>query len=147
MWRIIKILLIIYTIGAWAFQGEEAKKIESAILSEVSSVITGKQYGIKVYTTDNMKYIFRYSKILLPVYECINADLIIAGERLKDNRCRGKKMIVTRYYLLKEYKNAIAAFYWHKGRPNLIFIQERLKHYGISIPDKYKKFADSEKNL
>jgi hypothetical protein len=147
MWKVIKIFFLVYVIGAAAFQEEKVRKIETAILSEISSVITGKQYGIKVYTTDNMKYIFKYSKILLPAYECINADLIIAGERLRDKKCRGKIMVVTKYYLLKEYKDAVAAFYWHKGRPNLIFIEERLKQYRISIPDKYKKFIDSEKNL
>ncbi len=137
-------LLICFSV---AFSEEAVKKIESMIISRISSVVTGKQYRIKTYATDNMKYIFKYSKILIPSYECDKADIVIAGEQLKNKDCEKKVMIVTKYYLLRNYKNAVAAFYWYKGRPNILFIKERLERFGINLPEKYKKYTDSEKDL
>ncbi|WP_456384302.1 hypothetical protein [Persephonella sp.] len=147
MLKVLSTILLAVMIVFGAEASEEMKKIESLILSEISSSLIGKKDRIKVYLTDNMKYIIKYSKIFIPVQECDRAEIIIAGEDLETGNCRGKLMIVTRYYLIHKYTNAVAAFYWHKGRPNIIFISERLKHFKISIPKKYNKYIDSEKNL
>ncbi len=147
MFRLINIFLFILAYFTGAFSGEEIKKVESIIISQISSTLTGKQYRIKVFATDNMKYIFKYSKILIPNYECDKADIVVAGDQLKNKSCEKKVMIVTKYYLIRKYENAVAAFYWYKGRPNVVFIKERLKKFGIKLPAKYKKYIDSEKNL
>ncbi|WP_457639709.1 hypothetical protein [Persephonella sp.] len=147
MYRIVLFVFLIWGVFFKGFSGEEARQVETLILSEISVSLTGKKEGIKVYLTDNMKYIIKYSKILLPVSKCQEADIVIAGKEIKDLECRRKLMVVTKYYLLKEYPNAVAAFYWHKGRPNIVFVYERLKNFGISISEKYIKYVDSEKNL
>jgi len=147
MFRIVNIFLFVFAYFTGAFSEEEVKKIETMIISQISSTLTGKQYRIKAFTTDNMKYIFKYSKILIPSYECDKADIVIAGDQLKNKNCEKKVMIVTKYYLIRKYENAVAAFYWYKGRPNILFIKERLEKFGISLPAKYKKYTDSEKNL
>ena len=146
MLRVIQIFILTIVVFANGFQNENARKIESLILSEISTVLLGKA-KIKVFLTDNMKYILKYSKILIPVQTCREAELVIAGEKIKTDDCRGKLMVVTKYYLIKQYNEAVAAFYWHKGRPNIIFIYERLKKFDIKLPDRYYKYIDSEKNL
>ncbi len=145
MFRIIYVLLLFYWAFAFANSKEQIHKIESEIISKICSAVTGKNADIKVYLTENMKYITKYSKIFVMVDRCKDADVVIAGKELQN--CRGKLMVVTKYYLLKKYNNAVAAFYWYKGRPNIIFVKERLENFKILLPDRFIKYVDSEKNL
>ncbi|WP_456463829.1 hypothetical protein [Persephonella sp.] len=144
---IINILLFFLAYHTEVLSENGIKEIESTIISRISTTLTGKHYKIKAFATDNMKYIFKYSKILIPSYECDEADVVIAGDLLKNKDCEKKVMIVTKYYLIRKYQNAVAAFYWYKGRPNIVFIKERLEKFGIKLPTEYEKYIDSEKNL
>ncbi|MBK3332838.1 hypothetical protein GWK41_07130 [Persephonella atlantica] len=144
MFRIVYISVLFYLVFAFASE-EQIHRVEAEIISKICSAISGKHIGIKVYLTKNMKYIIKYSKIFVPVNSCENADIVVVGKEIEN--CRGKIMVVTRYYLLKKYDNAVAAFYWYKGRPNIIFVKEKLKKYRISLPEEFLKYVDSERNL
>ncbi len=145
MFRLIFISLLFYIAFAFGESKEQIYKIEAEIISKICSALTGKSIGIKVYLTENMKYIIKYSKIFIPVEKCSDADVIVAGKKVQS--CKGKIMVVTRDYLLKKYEDAVAAFYWYKGRPNIIFVEEKLKKHGISLPKEFLKYVDSERNL
>ncbi|MDQ7055576.1 MAG: hypothetical protein Q9M89_03460 [Persephonella sp.] len=144
MFRLIYVFMLFYLVFAFASE-EQIHRVEAEIISKICSAISKKDIGIKVYLTENMKYIIKYSKIFVPVDSCEDADIVVAGQEI--HNCRGKIMVVTRYFLLKRYKNAVAAFYWYKGRPNITFVKEKLERYHISLPEKFSKFVDSERNL
>jgi len=46
----------------------------------------------------------------------------------------------TKEGLLFEDDTVVGAFYWKKGRSQLIFIKQRLDKYNIKLPKEYKKF-------
>ena len=46
----------------------------------------------------------------------------------------------TDYHILEDSKEVIGAFYWKKGRSQLLFVKKRLKEHGIVLSNEYKKF-------
>jgi HJR/Mrr/RecB family endonuclease len=49
-------------------------------------------------------------------------------------------LFVTDYRLLKYSLDIVGAFYWRKGRSQLLFIKDRLTQYHISLPQEYHAF-------
>ncbi len=125
---------------------EEIKKVEAEIISEMAHIIAKNNKKIKVVTSSDLKYILKYSKILSHTLSCKKAHILVTGDERLLKKCN-KPAIVTKYYLLKKYKNAIGAIYWKKGRPNVVFVKDRLEQFNIKLPDRYRKYLEREKNL
>ncbi len=141
------ILIWIFIICSAAFGYEkEIHKIEAEIISKMVHILTKKNKKVRVSVSTDLKYILKYSKILSHQRDCTKAEILITGDENLLKRCK-KPAIVTKYYLLKKYKNAIGAIYWKKGRPNVVFVKDRLKLFNIQLPDRYKKYLEREKNL
>ena len=145
MLRSILIFLLLVVSLAFGYE-EEIHKVEAKILSEMAHILVKESKKIKVITSPDLKYIIKYSKILSQVNSCKKAQILITGNEELLKYCN-KPAIVTRYYLLRKYKNAIGAIYWKKGRPNVVFIEDRLEIFKIKLPDRYKKYLEREKNL
>lgn len=121
-----------------------ATKIDVAtkIMERVSTVLIQKE-RINIWTNDEkQKNIISQSDRLVLVDSCKEADILIFS-KVEDipKGCNNKLIIVTRYRLLKSYQNAVGAFYWSKGRPQLLFISDQLKVHKISLPDNLKKYS------
>ena len=49
-------------------------------------------------------------------------------------------LFVTKYQLLKISEDVVGAFYWKKGRSQLLFIKKRLERHNIKLPTEYQNF-------
>ena len=111
---------------------------------------------IGVYT-DNQEYkdIFKHSKKLILESDPLKADIVFMTERtrlltiLQDKfltlKTKKKPIIfVTDYRLMKYSLDIVGAFYWRKGRSQLLFIDNRLKDHNITLPKKYESFTVDE---
>lgn len=56
--------------------------------------------------------------------------------------CANKPIVVLDYDLLKKYDNAVAAFFWKKGRPNIVFIKDRVEKFNIKLPKPYEVYQE-----
>jgi hypothetical protein len=118
---------------------EREKELEVKIIEKISSDMLGKD-RIRVYLVGYpQERIIRYGKKLIIATNCISADIVIVKEKMEIS-CKGKIILTTNYYLLLEYPDAVGAFYWKKGRPHIVFLKERLKKKGITLPYEYEKF-------
>ena len=70
--------------------------------------------------------------------------LILSSEKNMPKHCRAKPILVLDYDLLKKHSNAVAAFFWQKGRPNIVFLKKRLQHFSISLPPTYEKYVEEQ---
>jgi len=64
------------------------------------------------------------------------ADIVLFPKKSVDN----KMIIVGSYQELIGNNNSIGAIYLKKERTQIIFIKERLKNKGISLPEKFNKY-------
>ncbi|PHS41300.1 MAG: hypothetical protein COB07_02180 [Sulfurovum sp.] len=118
-----------------------------SIFSALSSKAT-----IYVYTNDKeYREVFSHSKRIFLTNELEEADIVLMTDkrslrsilyRLKVSRNVSKKPIlfVTDYHFLKMSDDIVGAFYWRKGRSQLLFIKKRLQAYDIILPKEYQSF-------
>jgi len=86
----------------------------------------------------------RFSDKLRLVRECGEADVLLLTGRVRlEGECRIKPAFSLDRRLLMRWENCIGAFYWKKGRPNIIFLRERLKKLRIDLPSEYDRFIES----
>jgi hypothetical protein len=98
--------------------------------------------------------VFLTSKRLKLVKDLEDADIVlITNERTlgrafaQNQRLEvGTKPIlfVTDHHFLDRSKDIVGAFYWRKGRSQLLFIKSRLDAYHVTLPDEYQKFIVDE---
>lgn len=146
MKRIVIAIVIFYS-HLYALDKQSALEIYQKIFT----ALTSSAY-VSIYT-DNQEYIdtFLSSPNILLTKRLEGADIILITDKAllkrlsqySDSHIVDEKSILftTHYNLLKESKRIVGAFYWRKGRVQLLFIKNRLKHYGIILPKEYEKFT------
>ena len=150
MKKIILIVLLFYG-QLFALERESTLKFYQHLFSSISGV-----HPIMVYVEDpEYKDVFGYAKNMLLANTVKSADVILVTDArmlervLKQKESvshTDKKMILfaTNYRLLKASKEVVGAFYWKKGRTQLLFVKDRLKVHGIVLSDEYKRFIVDE---
>jgi len=107
---------------------------------------------INVYTDDKeYRKVFATSKRMVLSGDPEKSDIILITNRealfqiMRERQWTVAKdekpiLFVTDYRLLKNSFDIVGAFYWRKGRSQLLFIKNRLNAYNITLPDEYKDF-------
>lgn len=146
MKKILLLFILVYG-QLFALDRGSTLKMYHGIFSALSS-----KPSITVYTNDKeYRDVFSYSKRIFLTKEPEEADIaLITNERslkrilyrFKVNTNVSKKPIlfVTDYHFLKESDDIVGAFYWRKGRSQLLFIKQRLKEHDITLPREYQSF-------
>jgi len=91
-----------------------------------------QKHNIKVYT---QKY-KTLGKDLKIVHSCKEADIVL-GESM----CNKPRFLLD-YYSFKNDKEAIGAFYWRKGRPQLRLRKEKLKKYNLYVSKNFEDYLE-----
>ena len=109
-----------------------------------------------MYTKDKeYRNVFSHSKRIFLSDKLEEADIVLITEEgaldnilytINVNMDGGKKPIifVTNYHFLKISDDIVGAFYWRKGRSQLLFIKNRLKQHDITLPKEYQNFMIDE---
>jgi len=140
--KIIILFFAIITLFADSVSGIKAKIIENIAHTFVDKKII-KIYNLDPYFND----IFKANKNFVKVNSFDKADIVLtSNSSLFKNMANKEKapfIISTRYKDYKNNKNIdIGAFFWQKGRPNLILNAKIIKEKYIKIPKEYNKFLE-----
>ena len=117
-------LLILFFITTTLYAGDA--NLESKIFKNIINAIVKKEYPT-IYLHKKVNSLKNYPGKINISTKCKDADLVILST-LKGipQECHGKILFGTRYSHLKN-SNVIGSFFWQKGRPNILFYEERLK--------------------
>ena len=121
----IKSLLILFLLlfNLSAYDNYELKLFEKVLPLIFSSKI------INVYSDQDAQEIIKNSTILHMRDECNDIDLIISKKRSQDIKCKNIPLFATSLSAYKNSTNAIGAFYWRKGRPQLKLNADVIKKF------------------
>lgn len=135
MKKIILFFLIISTINA-----DNAHKA-SSIFNMIAKSIT-KKTEPTIYIHREVESLQLFPGDIKIVKECAEADIVLLST-LKNipSECRGKLLFGTRYSHL-DNRDVIGAFFWQKGRPNILFYKKRLELNGIKLDPSYNKYIE-----
>lgn len=115
------------------------------IYNDIMKSIFVKYNHIYVYVP-NKEYhqILKLSKVISIVDDINKASIAVVTDKLDLKHIKKNNpnmmLFVTKEKLLFEDKTIIGAFYWKKGRSQLIFIKDRLDKYHIKLPTEYNQF-------
>ncbi|NPA65719.1 MAG: hypothetical protein GXO11_02435 [Epsilonproteobacteria bacterium] len=129
------------------YSNEEAKILKLKIISALSHTVSQKSLPL-VYLDEydlHVKDTKRFGFILKK--DCQEADIIFTNnasalpqECLDIDR---HKLFTLSYKEYLQYEStAIGAFFWQKGRPNIILNRKLIQYYKLEIPKDYKKYIE-----
>jgi len=111
-------------------------------MREVNSVL------LSIHASKELKYYsFKLNSVMdekIKFTSIDAADILLFPEKTFTKVMLNKKtVIVNSYQDLNENNNSIGAIYLKKNRTQIIFIKERLKNKGLSLPKKFNKYIVS----
>jgi hypothetical protein len=143
------LILFVFCYGQLvALEKESTLKIYHHIFAAMTS-----PKSILVHVQDK-EYIdvFKYSKKIRLTKGVDGSDIVLITSKtmlrdvLNDSDFSHDRPILfaTDYHFLKKSKDLVGAFYWKKGRTQLIFIRSRLRKHNIVLPDEFEKYTIEE---
>ena len=137
----LKILSILLILGSMLNASEE--EYATKIIKNLVDVIDKSNTSVWVVSDDSD--VRGSLKELNMAKTCKEAKvLILLSETNMPKYCLSKPILVLDYDLLEKHSNAVAAFFWQKGRPNIVFLKKRLQHFSISLPPTYEKYVEEQ---
>jgi len=142
------LILLLYYSHLYALDTKSTLNIYHELFT---SLLSNKK--IIVYTKDKeLRHVFESSNKIVLCDSIKEATIIlissISGLAPIDeellNGALHPIVFATDYRLLKRSNSIIGAFYWKKGRSQLLFIKHRLNKYDIHLPPKYRAFMVDE---
>ena len=134
----IKLLLVLFLVTSiYASDSKKASGIFNLIVKEIT-----KKENSSVYLHKGIESIEKYPGNLKIVTKCKDADIIILSTtRDIPKECNKKLLFGSRYSHLKN-PNVIGAFFWQKGRPNILFYQKRLNTHHIKLDSSFNRYIE-----
>jgi len=77
------------------------------------------------------------------VKNATNADLLIIKKKLPSSKIKGK-IFVLKYNLLNTIPKSFGAFFWKKGRPNIVFITPRVKKEHLRLSKELQEYEEDK---
>ena len=116
-------------------------KLASSIFSMVAVALTQKT-NPGVYVHLEIESIENYPAQLIIIDSCLQADIVILSNTKNiPKQCEGKILFGTRYSHLKDTR-VVGAFFWQKGRPNILFYRDRLEKNNIKLDSSFNKYIE-----
>ncbi len=73
---------------------------------------------------------------------CYEADFVLGSNRV-ESTCK-KASLVFNYHEFLKNPNAIAVFFWQKGRPTIRFSSKKLKKFNLHVRGELSKFVSKK---
>ncbi len=139
-----KFLAIVLCLYSFVFASDkEANEIQNQIIYKILTAIKHKESKINVYIKCKNSTL-KDNKHIKIVKEYKKADIVIIDHKTSLPGDCQVPIFTLDYNLLKEYPEAIGAFFWQKSRPNIVFISPRLKKFHILLPKEFDEYIESK---
>lgn len=118
--------------------------IETKIIEKIAaSLFPGQRITAWGETTDQ-KNMIKQSTKLNAVENSNDAQFIIVAKRIPQNFSNSSVLITTEYSLLKKEERIVGAFFWQKGRPNVLFLRGRMQKANLKLGHEFDKYIEDE---
>jgi hypothetical protein len=136
------ILTLLLTFSLFASDNKDATRAQ--IIEKIISNISINEV-ITVWS-DNKELIaeFRKSSNIITTDDCDKANLVVVedAKSIEDKDCKNKPIFVLNYNLLKDLPESFGAFFWKKGRPNIVIIKPRTLSRGITVHKELEAYVE-----
>lgn len=137
-------LLLIVCITSSVYAEVSKSIIETQIIERIAASVLPKQKIVAWGETADQKNMIKQSAKMEEVQNSSNANLIIVSKNIPPNLSNNSVIITTEYSLLTKDERIIGAFFWQKGRPNLLFLRPRMQKANISLGHEFDKYIEDQ---
>ncbi len=130
------LLILLSCTLAFADDVSLEKKIYESFFDALSTEKTPK-----VYVDSKKESLSLSSNTFTLVNSCKEADIVVMTQSDLPEVCQSKIVFGTRYHHLKN-DFVVGAFFWQKGRPNIVFIEDRLIVKKITLPESLQDYLE-----
>jgi len=92
--------------------------------------------------TPKHKEIIKHSTKMQPAVSPEEAQFHLVDSHVPETTSDNSILFSTDIELFYNDARVIGAFYWQKGRPNLIFLQQRLEQYGLKLSSEFNPYIE-----
>lgn len=148
-----KILLLILTTLSLAFSNQytflvnkydKEIELEAKIIANIASASLKEKIKLFIPKIDELEKRV-YSKYFTLSKNCENANFVLINKTVDKEKLCNKE---NKLFFTNNYKKLISddkyygAFFWNKSRPNIVFLNTRLKEKNILLPKSYDRFIE-----
>lgn len=103
-----------------------------------------KDLPIVIFADKDSEQILKKSHDFRLQKRCNKSTDILVGSNFRNlpKECKNKPLFVTTHREYMSSKNAIGAFYWTKGRPQIHFRKDLFKKYHLELPEDFQRYID-----
>ena len=147
MKKLLWILILVYGMG-W-IEAEEVERLKSEIIKKLVEILNPTHRREKIYVDKKCFPVdFSVERVGEAVDDPSRADVILVCDldhfSFDMQSLKTKKMVIALSY--REYMRhkdvAAGAFFWQKGRPNIIINARYIQSRGIHLPSRYSAFVE-----
>lgn len=135
---ILKILLLSFLLITQVFADDI--EIEKNIYEKIFSALVTTEKPL-IYSDESILSLGLKPADFTQVSKCEEAEIVVMTHSSIPKHCRTKIVFGTRYRHL-EVDYILGAFFWQKGRPNLLFRQEKLDEHNIVLIDSLAEYVE-----
>ncbi len=120
-----------------------ALEIEKGIYKTILEALFPSKSIVKVWSDEVSKNpLFASIEGVRVVQNKKDADILMLFHTY-DIQKSDQAVFANGYLVLQRNKgNAVGGFYWQKGRPNLVFVKNKLQERGITLPKKLQSYIE-----
>jgi len=137
------LILSLFVFSEAAYSGE--LEVAATIIERIASALIKRQ-TIKVYARSSFeRKIITHSDKMKLTQQCEKADfLLLKSDQEIPKPCQNSMIFFTQYKAFKRHSNGVGAFFWQKGRVNILFLQERLTKFNIKLPHEWDRYIEEK---
>lgn len=136
--------LLIVFITSSLYAETSKSSIETQIIEKIALSLFPKQKIVAWGETADQKNIINLSSKMEGVSNPSYANFIIVSKNIPQNLSRNSVIITTEYSLLSKDERVVGAFFWQKGRPNILFLRLRMQNLNVSLGREFDKYIEDE---
>lgn len=113
------------------------------LISEILKIIFPNENPTIFIQSKNFKNMKNLSSFK-QIEDCQKAEVILVDDMGQIEHClvNNPTLIATNYKTYAQNSDTIAAIFWQKGRPNLIFRKNQLEKQEIDLPKEYTRYIE-----
>lgn len=134
--------LLIATLTSLLSADVSKSSIETQIIDKIAISMFPNQKVTAWGETAYHKNMIQQSTKILPTDSFTNANLLIISKKIPENTSANSIIITTEYSLLAKDPRIVGAFFWQKGRPNLLFLRERMQKSNVTLDREFDKYIE-----
>ncbi len=138
-----KLLLLFILITTLVFGSATSEQLRVNILKNI--IVGVENISTKKVWSDNEELLHQFQNTpgITTTQNYEDANFLIL-EHPSNFNIKNKYVFVLDYDLLYDIPQSFGAFFWKKGRPNIVFIQPRLEEYHIKLAKPLEPYIEEQ---